>query len=67
MAQLLYPTFFILNGWWQLMKYKNFPLLKTWIHFFAGWIYLFIAHDICEGNNVVMVTSFITVGLASKI
>ena len=67
MAQLLYPTFFILNGWWQLMKYKNFPLLKTWIHFCAGWIYLFIAHDICEGNNVVMVTSFITVGLASKI
>ena len=49
-----------MNGWWQLMKYQNFPLSE--FPFYAGWICFFIAHDICEGNGVVMVTSFIIGG-----
>ena len=48
------------NGWWLLMKYQNFPLSE--FPFCAGWICFFIAHDICEGNGVVMVTSFIIGG-----
>ena len=40
---LNYKQYFLspeVNGWWQLIKYWNFPLSKIWVHFCAEWIYL---------------------------